>query len=206
MYDGHYYDPAIPGRGYVSAGLIPPLPVVVRASPGGNCEKPEITSVDELWTVGAYDYYFAIVWQEPAFALPNNLNIWYEDGTTQTSGPGGMFVALAGAGGQINPVNNVGDSYDPDIAATQDYQGPAPPETYYFHVNWVYNIWGPPAAYQVDTCYAWGAVPTPGAAAFAATASASGPIAAVLDRPTIASKLVAIGPTIFETWMCWERS
>jgi hypothetical protein len=109
--------------------------------------------------------------------------------------------------GQLSPViaPPVGDRYDPDIAATQDYQAV---ETYYFHVDWVYNVWAvppAPATWQIDTCYAVGALPTPGAAAFVATAPARAAGVIVLDRPTIASKVVGLGPPFnFETWMCWE--
>ena len=201
-YDAYYYDPTlVPTRGYVSAGLVPVGPQLIQPSPGAglSCSKPEIASVDELWTGGVFDYYFAIVWQEQV-SPPIQWNIWYIAGTTTISPA--IVIATVGLG-QLNPVNVIGDSYDPDIAATQDYQKNETNETYYFHVNWVYNIWGPPS-WQIDTCYTWGANPTPPAVAFVATPSAIGPIPTVLDRPTIASKLINITPSIFETWMCWE--
>jgi hypothetical protein len=103
----------------------------------------------------------------------------------------------------LNPPNIAGDSYDPDIAATQDYLFPI--ETYYFHVNYVYQIWGPPPIYHINERHCSSIVPMPGAGLFSVPTSAQGPLVnIVLDRPTIASKLTGLGPTVFETWMCWE--
>ena len=201
QYDAYYYDPTlIPPRALVGVTL-------VRACLFGNCEVPEISSIDETLTIGIYDYYFAVVWQEPNAA--GQLNVWYIDGTTTTSPGAPATVLTPGSLGQINPVNVIGDSFDPDIAVTQDYQGAVGVETYYFHIDWVFNIWAVPpnpAFYQIDTCYSVGVVPTPGAASFIATVPARGPIANpnILDRPTIASKVIGLAPTIFESWMCWE--
>ena len=105
-YDAYYFDPTI-GRNYVSAAL---GVITVSGFFGLNSERPEIASVDEISTLAIYDYPFAIVWQ-----LTNALgqiNIQYRDGRTT------IFPAIANAlnpGGQINPPNGIGDSYDPDI-------------------------------------------------------------------------------------------
>ncbi len=202
QYDAYYYDPTIPppGRGYVG-------PTLIRASPGGHCEKPEIASFDDRVMGGLWNYFFGIVWQEPGVVAPININIWYINGMTIISPPPSITILTPGSLGQINPVfvPPIGDCYDPDIAATQDYQVP---ETYYIHVDWVFNVWAvppAPATWQIDTCYAVGAVPTLGAAALAAglTVPARGPGIIVLDRPTIASKVIGL-PANFQTWMCWE--
>ena len=195
QYDAYYYDPGlVPVRGYVG-------PTLIRACPFGNCEVPEIASVDERRNAATYDYYFAVVWQEPA--IGGQLTIWYVDGTTTTT-PAPPLTWVFNPSGQISPFLAIGDSYDPDIAATQDYINP---ETYYFHVNWVtHPLAGPPINYLIGTCYALALVPTPGFLAFIPTAFARGPVNFVLDRPTIASKVTWINPTIFETWMCWEDS
>jgi len=161
---------------------------------------PEIASVDEIFNGGGiYDYYFAIVWEE---SMQPGKIVWYADGTT-TIGAGPPTVLTPGSLGQINPIHAAGDSYDPDIAATQDYQNP---ETYYFHIDYVRRMFGGGMAYHIDTCYSVGASPTPGFNSFIPTASARGPINIVLDRPTIASKLISIAPAVFETWMCWEEN
>ncbi len=207
-YDAFYYDPTLaPVRNYISATIGTQN---IRSNAGENCELPEIASVDESLNGLIYDYYFAIVWQESA-PIPTppwtQWNVWYIDGTTTTSGGAGMAVAL-GAAGLISFPNANADSKEPDIAATQDYLGPGA-ETYYFHVDWVYNIFAPPVPpplFQIDSCYSVGAVPTPGAASFFIIAPpARGPgLNFLLDKPTIASKVIALNPTVFETWMAWE--
>jgi hypothetical protein len=194
-YNAYYLDvvPVPPVRAYLGATLI-------RVSPWGNCDVPEIASTDDILAGGVWDYDFAVVWQEPNnFGL---LNIWYVAGTTIVF-PGPPAMALTpGSLGQLN-LPNAGNNYDPDIAATQDYL-PIGLETYYFHVDYVFQVLGPPITYQIDTCYFAGLTPTPAAAAFIPTLPARGPLNTVLDRPTIASKLIALNPTVFETWMCWE--
>jgi hypothetical protein len=199
QYDAYYYDSALlPPTGYVGPSLIQ------GAATGavGNCEFPEIASVDETLNAAATDFYFAIVWQETNAA--GQINVWYNDGSTTTSPGAPGTVPTPGSLGQLNPVNVIGDSYHPDIAATQDFTPAGTAWGYYFQVNWVYQIWGPPVTYQIDTCYAVGPLPNLGAAAFIMTASAVGPVAWVLDNPTIAVKLFALGPTIYDVWMCWE--
>jgi hypothetical protein len=201
QYNAFYQDPSlIPVRGYIG-------PTLIRSA-AGDCLYPEIASVDERLSPAAFDYYFSVVWQEQTRPGAGQWNILYDDGTTTTSGGGGMGMVLTpGSLGQLNPVNNYGDSYHPDIAATQDYALGGGAETYYFHVNWVFQIVGPPASWQIDTCYNVGPLTTPGAAAFIITAPARGPGAIVLDNPTIASKLqIPGGIPVFETWMCWEDS
>jgi hypothetical protein len=78
-------------------------------------------------------------------------------------------------------------------------------ETHYFHVDWVCEI--PPGTqrqFQIESSYAIGAGSTPGFWSFVPTAVAKGPVNPRLDKPTIASKLVTLNPTVFETWMAWE--
>ena len=75
-------------------------------------------------------------------------------------------------------------------------------------MNWVYQD-SVTLLYQIDTSYTCGPVPTPGFGPFIVTVPpARGPIITVLDRPTIAAKLVTRIPvggfTLFEIWMCWE--
>jgi hypothetical protein len=199
QYDAFYYDPTFPppGRGYVGTTLI-------RGTANGaprDCLVPEIASIDEIFTAGIYDYYFAVVWQEQINLGAPGLqwNVWYIAGTTTISPPPTIAVPNPATLGQLNPGNRAGDSYDPDIAASQDY---APIEAYYFHVVWVYNIWAA-GTWQIDSCYSAGFLPTP-APPFLATASAQGPVGFPLDRPTIALKLINILFPIFETWMAWE--
>jgi hypothetical protein len=193
-YNAFYFDPILGGTGYVGSTLI-------RTCPFGDCMYPEIASVDETLNAAAYDYYFAVVWEEPTAA--GQINVWYVDGTTTTSPVMGI-VLTPGSMGQLNAPGLPGNCYHPDIAATQDYYFAGPVETYYFHVNWVYRTGGP-ITYQIDTCYSAGAAPTPGAASFIATLPAVGALITVLDNPTIATKLVALAPVLtFETWMCWE--
>jgi hypothetical protein len=199
IYDGYYVDvvPVPPVRGYVGG-------TTVRTPPAGHCEVPEIAATDDILAGGVWDYDFAIVWQESTGA--GQLNVMYDAGTT-TIFPGPPVMLLTpGSFGQINPINNIGDCYNPDIAATQDYQLPLGWEIYYFHIIWMFKVWGPPPTYQIDTRYFAGLTPTPAAVAFIFTAPARGPINTVLNDTTIASKLIGLGPTVFETWMCWEDS
>ena len=195
QYDAYYYDPTLlpPGRGYIG-------PTLIR-SIAGNCRSPEIASVDERLNPIAYDYYFSVVWQEQ---VGGQWNVWYDDGTTTTSGGPIGTILTPGSTGQLNLPNNNGNCFHPDISATQDYGFGGVAETYYFHVNWVYNI-VVAGTWQVDTYYYVGPLTSPGAAAFIVTAPARGPVAFVLDNPTIATKLqFPGGVTVFETWMCWE--
>lgn len=207
-YNAWYYDPVAvpPVWAYVT---VPTASTLIRASPGGNCEKPEIASVDETMTVGAWEYYFAIVWEEPSTIAPFNWEIWYVDGWTNIRPAPVVVVLPMGSLGKVSfNAPGSGDCYDADIAATQDYQLPAIAlEEFYFHINWVFRS-APPMTYQIDTCFFAGPVPFPGAPVYIATAPAKGPVVSVLDRPTIANKLITRipvgGSTIFETWMCWE--
>ena len=202
QYNAHYLDPMTrpPTRRYVGTTLI--HGVITGAT--GDCLYPEIASVDERFTLGIFEYYFAIVWQEelPLGGGVFQWNVWYVDGFTTIFPPPISITVTPGSLGQLNPGIPGGDNcYDPDIAATQDYQVN---ERYYFHVDYVY--WNAAAGtWQIDTCYYEGASRTPGAALFT-VAPAQGPVPNVLDRPTIASKLIQVGPTIFETWMAWEDS
>ncbi|MCK5559789.1 MAG: hypothetical protein KAJ51_04325, partial [Thermoplasmata archaeon] len=154
-----------------------------------------------------WDYYFAVVWQE---TCTTQIDIYYIDGTTTVTGRLAALVAPTPPAGILNPNAGGGDCYDPDIAATQDYQIPGiGPEEFYYHVNWVYlDKRGDPWVYLIVTKYVCAPVPGPGALSFVSFTTAAGPIGTVLDRPTIASKLMIrfpVGPTtIFETWMCWE--
>jgi len=208
-YDAFYNDPSLAPipRGYIGATL-------VRASPGGSCEVPEIASLDETANALAYDYYFVIVWQEPIAVAPFNINIWYIAGTTTTSPGAPVAVPNAATLGPLTVNVAPGENcYDPDIAATQDYQVLPIIQQYYFHVNWVHYMPAgpggvPPQAWQIDNCMISGGGPAPPAAVFIPLPIARGPVNILLNRPTIASKLIAINPpaTIFETWMCWEDS
>jgi hypothetical protein len=196
-YNAYFYDPTAPppGRGYVLVA-----PVLIRGCPFGDCMYPEIASIDEKLNPGGYDYYFSIVWEEPNVNL--QINIWYIDGITMVT-PGLAVVVFLPAG-QINPINFVGDCHYPDIAATQDYVGP-PGESYYIHVNWVFQTWAAPVTFQIDSCYYSGVLPSPGAALFVPVlVPAQVAVNLRLDTPTIATKVIALAPTIFETWMCWE--
>jgi len=196
-YNGHYLDPTVipPIRTYAYPPAAGP-PFTIRANPFQDCMVPEIASVDERFTLGIFEYYFAIVWQEGAWGA---WLVMYVDGFTTIFPAVGTFPSVAGI---ISPA--AFNYYDPDIAATQDYQGN---ERYYFHVDFVTQDWLT-GTWRIDTCYYEGANPTPGFAALAVniTAPAQGPVPNVLDRPTIASKLIQVGPTIFETWMAWEDS
>jgi hypothetical protein len=212
QYDAFYFDPvAGPMRGYVSTLPLlggPPLIGVttIQAPPAGcTCMYPEIASVDENspLRMGAVDFDFSVVWQETTAA--GQWNIWYADGTTQTSPMGTAFVAVNPVG-QINPVTNTSDCYHPDIAATQDYLSPIAPETYYFHVNWV-RFDTATGNFYIESCYAVGGVTTPGPGAFIMVVpAAQGPTLATLDNPTVATKLTGLAPSVFETWMAWEDS
>jgi hypothetical protein len=204
-YDAFYLDTNVPFPtpilGYVG-------PFTIRAGgvggAAGNCLYPEIASVDEYFTGGTCSFDFSVVWQE--LSAGGQWNIWYDDGTTQTTGLGGITTGLTpGSTGQLNlnPAGS-GNSEHPDIAATQNYLG-NPNQQYYYHVDWVYNdITVNPNTWQIDNCHAPPIAPNPGAAAFIPD-----PVAHVntifLDNPTIASKLIAVAPfTVFETWMAWE--
>ncbi len=201
QYDAFFLDRnrvPMPITGYVGPFLI--RGAVTGAT--GNCWFPEIASVDET-LLGGSSFPFSVVWQEQTAA--GQWNVWYDDGTTTTS-PVLMVAMTPGSTGQLNAVNILGDCKYPDITATQDYR--APIQIYYYHVNWVYNIWGPPAAsWQIDSCYSAPLAYNPGAATFIATLPIHGPFPMVLENPTIASKLTALVPaTVFENWMAWEDS
>jgi hypothetical protein len=185
----------LPITGYIGTFMIRG----VASGATGHCLYPEIASVDENAVGGTCQYYFSVVWQEQTVA--GQWNIWYDDGTTTTI-PGLMIAMTPGSVGQLNTINNLGDCYHPDIAATQDYQ--ATPN-YYYHVIWVFNIWGPPMTWQIDSCYATPGAPNPGAAAFTVTTTYAA-VSQILDNPTAASKLTGLGPTLFDTWMAWEDS
>jgi hypothetical protein len=206
LYNAWYYDVPVAVWGY--AMPLPPFPLtVIRAIPGGSCEKPEIASVDETMTMGTWEYYFAIVWQEPSGVAPFNTEIWYTDGWLNVR-PGVVAITIPlPATGKLNTnAPGTGNAYDPDIAATQDYQNPAVAlEEFYFHVNWVFQN-AVNLNYQIDTCYAAVVAPMPGFVAFTITLPAQPAIPTILNSPTIASKLIMQWPpfTIFETWMCWE--
>jgi hypothetical protein len=214
QYDAFYWDPFLaPPRGYVSAlnigGVFPPTPIgvtTVSAAPtGGTCMFPEIASVDEFspFRIVLIDYDFSVVWQETTTA--GQWNIFYNDGTTITSPAISSNVGIA-ASGQINPTTTTDDCYAPDIAASQDYVWPG--ETHYFHVNWR-RLDTSNGNQYIESCYAVGAGPTPGAGALLAAPtppSAQGPTTSRLHNPTIATKLTALGPSVFETWMAWEDS
>jgi hypothetical protein len=218
LYDAWSYD--VVTNAWFYAG---PITVRISINAGLNtrtCTHPEIASIDDIILVGPWDYYLHVVWEE-TWTAPGVLvqtDIFYRDGM-MTVTPGAIpppplptaAIAWTAAAGQLNtnPIGT-GNCYGPDIAATQDYQLPAVAlEEYYIHVNWVYiDTTVVPNTYQIDTCYAAGPVAAPGAGVFVATAPAVGPGLIVLDRPTIAAKLVARipwqGATVFETWMCWE--
>jgi len=203
-YNAWYYDPIAgpPWVYYLNPALLPGS-YPISPFPFANSEKPEIASVDETTTIGPWEYYFAIVWQE---ANPMAVtDIWYNDGVLNIiPGPPAATAALPGI---INTnIPGAGNCYDPDIAATQDYQNPAVAlEEFYFHVNWVYQQLVPAVNYRIATCYSVGPVPFPGSGTFIATGPAQ-VAQTILNRPTIASKLTMQWPpfTIFETWMCWE--
>ena len=203
LYDAYYYDPIqMPPTGYLSPLLAPPTPPVIRACRWGDCEVPEIASIDDETSGGNYDHYFAVTWQEPS--ATGQLNVWFVDGKTQTSGgfPPGTFTALtAGSLGQLNPVTPTDNCYDPDIATTQDYQA----MNFYFHVNWVrFDTFT--GLYYIESCYLAALIQTP-LLPFVLAPTAQGPTVSRLDRPTIASKLIPDPNNIvFETWMAWEDS
>ena len=202
LYDAYYYDPIqMPPTGYLSSILVPPTPFVIRAGPWGDCQVPEIASIDDETSFGLYDHYFAVTWQELTMAT-GQLNVWFVDGTTWTSiGIGlALTVLTAGSLGQLNPVTPTDNCYDPDIATTQDYQA----MNFYFHVNWVrFDTFT--GFYYIESCYLAALTQTP-ILPFVLAPTAQGPTVRILDRPTIASKLTQVGPTIFETWMAWEDS
>jgi hypothetical protein len=197
QYDAYYYDAVlVPVRGYVG-------PAIIRGIANGatlDCYNPEIASADDVWNAGGTNFHFAIVWEESRWTGVRFQGVvWYADGNTITS-PAPISVTLASSG-QLSPLNNNGDCYAPDIAITQDYVPGG--GFYYFHVIWVYNIWAVPT-WQIDSCYSAGLLPVPGILSYIMTAPAKGPVNFALDNPTIASKVVQLGPTIFETWMAWE--
>lgn len=203
VYDAHVYDPTWAGRGYISAftGLIQISSLLAV----GNCEIPEIASVEDNFAGVTYDYYFAVVWRQ--FNAQGQTNIMYNDGTTITS-PAALVAVTPGVPGQINPVAPVTVNHDePDIAATQAY---LTPETYYFHITWVMLL--PPNPWPfwvIESSYSFSpAVPLPTAAGFGLplVPQARGSLS-TLDRPTIASKLISqVAPVTFESWICWEDS
>jgi hypothetical protein len=217
MYDAWCYDPISNSWFYVGA-----TPIQTSTNNGfgttTTCDLPEIAAIDETMRGGSWDYYFAVVWQETSTApgTPTQSDIYYSDGiTTVTPGanppppfPTGAAAPTPAGMLNTNPAGS-GNCVDPDIAATQDYQNPAIAlEEFYIHVNWVWQIAGPPAGFQIDTCYFAGPVPTPGFGVFVVTLQAVGPLLTVLDRPTIAVKCIMRMPvnpfTIFQIWMCWE--
>ena len=212
QYDAFYFDPfAGPPRGYVSALPLlggPPLigvTTISTAPAGFTCLYPEIASVDEntFARIGPVDFDFSVVWQEDN--ATGQWNIMYADGTTQTS-PIGTAIVTVNPNGQINPGTSTDNCYHPDIAATQDYLGPNFAETYYFHVNWVRHNTSS-GNFYIESCYAVGGATTPGFGAFIMVVpAAQGPTPATLDNPTVATKLISLGPTVFETWMAWEDS
>ena len=187
-------------------------PFTIRAGGAGgistNCLYPEIASIDENINRATCQFDFSVVWQEQS-PFTGFWNIWYDDGTTQTTGLGGITTWLTGGStGQLNVNLAPGDCLHPDIAATQDYiiVGGGLNEQYYYHVIWVFNdIFQVPPIWQIDNSFAAPNLPNPGAAGFAPN-----PIAQVstqlLDNPTIATKLTAIIPAVFQIWMAWEDS
>jgi hypothetical protein len=188
--------------------IAPPASFPVRASLNGHCEKPEIAAIDETMMPGTWNFYFAIVWQEPSVA-PVNTEIWYRDGWLGIA-PGAIVftIPLGNVGRLCTCPAGSGNCVDPDIAATQDYQNPAIAlEEFYIHVNWVHQITG--GGFRIDTCYFAGPVPFPGFGLFVTTAAAVA-TPTVLNRPTIAVKCIMRMPvnpfTIFQIWMCWEDS
>ncbi len=205
LYDAFYWDPFLPPpRGYISTWVAPPI--IIRTSPwGGDCRNPEIASVDEFdpLRVMFVDYDFSVVWEEEDPRPPRNglRDVWYVDGRTVTSP--GPSVSVFIPAGMLSSNTNPYDYFHPDIAATQDYQWGM--ETHYFHVDWVrqntnnFN-------HDIESSYAVGAGSTPGFFSFIGVAPAQSTNNAALDNPTIASKLVSLSPTVFETWMAWEDS
>jgi hypothetical protein len=201
LYDAYViYDPGPPPfRGYFSGPL---TRLVIRTNPNGanyNCELPEVASVDETVNPGSYSYYFSVVWQEdwPRTGGGTQWHVWYMDGTTLIS-PGRIWTRNPGSYGQIDPPS-INDATEPDIAATQDYLGPT--ETFFYHID--YQLAG--ALNSIESHYSGGAVPNPGAATFIQTLTVQGPIAgAAYNKPTIASKLITLNPSVFESWLAWE--
>lgn len=201
QYDAFYLDTnLVPITGYVGPTLIRG----VGTGATGDCLYPEIASVDETGGALISSFPFSVVWQEQIFAT-GQWNVWYDDGTTTTF-PILATVLTPGSTGQLNTnLPGTGNCEHPDIAATQDY-GPIATQRFYYHVNWVYNNLVA-ATWQIDTCYATGIppfFPNPGWWSFVGTPPAQGPVAQVLDNPTIASKLTTA--PAFDTWMAWEDS
>ena len=201
QYDAYYYDPTlVPVRGYLS-GAPPAAPTLIRGSAVGDCFFPEIASCDERLRGAAFDYYFAIVWQEQI--VTGQWRIGYVAGTTTIS-PGAMGLAFAFLPGFVSPPGVTADAFRPDIAATQDYQ---PIEQYYFQIDWMFQFWAPAGQYTIESCYAWSPIPTPGIPLFFAnpTFVVQFSNVVILDNPTVATKLINLNPTIFETWFAWEE-
>jgi hypothetical protein len=204
QYDAWYYDPTrAPPRNLLG-------PTILRTNPNGagfDCMKPEIASVDERTNALAYDYTFSVVWQEEwpsGIPIPlTQWHVWYLDGISWTSPlPSGT---IPGAPGQINIAGNQADALEPDIAATQDYQAL---EWFYFHIVFQYKTW-PGALWpfqpnSIESAWSCGAVPLPGPAAFVLTTPVTGPFNITLETPTVASKLISLNPTVFESWFAWE--
>jgi hypothetical protein len=216
IYDSHYYYQGPGGagvRGYTSW-------TTIRINPWGvgyNCKNPEIASVDETVNGLTHDYPFAIVWEEemPSGQTnpPSKWDIWYADGYTfpaivpppPPTFPGGYAI--------INGPNPAfqADALEPDIAATQDYQA-VPFELYFFHITFEYRTWAgypvpPSTPNSIESYYLPSTLPVNGGAAFAIWyAQVRGPTTVPLERPTVASKLISINPTTFESWFAWEDS
>ena len=189
-----------PVRGYVG-------PTIIRTNPnpGLSCMKPEIASVDDRSNFAAFDYTFSVVWHEgvPSGVIPpTQWNVWYNDGTTVTS-PAPGTVLTPGSLGIINVPGNQVDAIEPDIAATQDNQTN---ETYFFHITYEFKMWTPlsPQLNSIESHFSCGPSRTPGAASFIITPTVRGPTPIQLENPTIASKLISLGPTVFESWVAWE--
>ena len=205
QYNAYYYDPTLPppGRGYVGAILIQGA----ATGAGGDCLHPEIASIDEIFTP-AYDYYFAIVWEENVFLRVPPVwqwNVMYVDGITMITPWPPVWVL--GVAGQLSTNAATHHSYDPDIAVSQDYAVAAPFEQYYFQVDWVHYTpaaGGIPQSWQIDTSYCAGFIPMPGAVSFVPQFLVQSS-SSVLDRPTIAVKLGNNIPT-FQAWIAWEDS
>ena len=213
LYDAHIYDPTLlPARPYVG-------PTIIRTNPNVGiiygCYKPEIASVDERSNAVAYDFPFAIAWEEtwPSGAgIPAvRYDIYYVDGTTTTS-PGVPATALtAGSIGIIsNPLLAQVDAREPDIAASQDYPAPGAVEQYYYHIVWVSKLWpnagGGAYGNSVEHSYTCGITPWPGFAAFiAGLVPVTGPsVIQAYDNPTVALKLQNVVGPVFDSWFAWE--
>jgi hypothetical protein len=222
MYQAFRFDPM---SLVLIKGLHFPTPQLVRTNPSGtgySCMRPEIASVEDSFWTAQHDFYLAIVWEEEIFThigyWPNQWYIWYVDGIFISSGGAGPPPRTIGLNlltpGQISaaipPYQS--DALEPDISATQDYQGvlfPPPFETYFMHITYEYKTWtgfpSPPARpNSIESSYYFGNSPTPGANPFTPTVSTQSSTTIQLERPTIASKLVSLSPLTFETWLCWE--